>query len=144
MEPEVSGNRLTEQSFTMEKQSSVDGGLWGTLIMTAAERAELITADGTVIAVRDGDYPFEVFLSYSATGESSACVANRQQKHTSATTHIFRDDGFTDFLREDGTAPAEGYYAWTSTIPGSTPPQRFVKYWDGFAFLPGIVDTGLS
>ena len=107
----------------------------------AAERAELITADGTVIAVRDGDYPFLIRLSYSADGESSACVSEAEETYF-GNHSLFKDDGFTLFIREDGTAPAEGYYAWTSTL-ASDLNQRFVKYWDGFAFLPGIVETGL-
>ena len=121
---------------------TIFGGWWamGDTDNMAAERAELITADGTVVAVRDGDYPFEVFLSYSADGESSACV-NETEETYFGNHSLFRNDGFSLFIREDGTAPAAGYYSGLE--PGSMPPQRHVKYWDGFAFLPGIVETGL-
>ena len=120
---------------------TIFGGWWamGENDNMAAERAELITADGTVIAVRDGDYPFEVMLSYSATGESSACVQTETERYF-GNHSLFENDGFTDFLREDGTVPAIGYYAGLEQ--GSMPPQRHVKYWDGFAFLPGIVTGG--
>ena len=122
---------------------TIFGGWWamGDTDNVAAERAELITADGTVIAVRDGDFPFLIRLTYSADGESSACVSEAEETYF-GNHSLFKDDGFTLFVREDGTAPAEGYYAWTSTLTSDLN-QRFVKYWDGFAFLPGIVETGL-
>ena len=125
--------------------NQVVGRWWalGDFDETAADRACLIDNQGFVIDCREREHAFDLELSF-ANSESGACTATTTTTfygdHPNFRRQTSPDAGTDSIITVTGQSPAEGYYAWTSTISGDNG-QRFVKFWDGTEFLEGIVSS---
>ena len=142
--------QTTNQTITIGGEE-YEGAWWafGDVDNTAATEAlaidsqgfEIIPANGTGRVLRD--HAFQIELAFAAT-ENDACV-NQTTTIILGNHSNFRGigaQGTTSIRNLDGSIPPAGYYAWESTLPGDAA-QRFVKFWDGSAFIDGIVSSGV-